>query len=41
MTYSMLIMTMLCLLWDTTSHAETGFDSKYERDCNIEKKASE
>ena len=31
---SMLIMTMLCL-WGTTSHADMGFDQRYERDYNI------
>ena len=34
MTYSMLITTMLCM-WVTTSHAEMGFDQRYERDYNI------
>lgn len=34
MKYSMLIATML-FMWGTTSHADTGFDSKYERDYNI------
>jgi len=34
MKYSMLIAAMLCL-WITTSHAETGFDQRYERDYNI------
>ena len=34
MKYSMLIMTMLCM-WVTTSHAEMGFDQRYERDYNI------
>ena len=34
MTYSMLITTMLCM-WVTTSHAEMGFDRRYERDYNI------
>ena len=34
MKYSMLIATMLCM-WITPSYAETGFDSRYERDYNI------
>lgn len=31
---SMLAVTMVCL-WTATSHAETGFDQRYERDYNI------
>ena len=34
MKYSLLIATMLCV-WAATSHAETGFDQRYERDYNI------
>lgn len=34
MAYNMLIAMMLCI-GATTSHAEMGFDSKYERDYNI------
>ena len=39
MTYSMLTATMLCM-WTITSHADMGFDSKYERDYNIFNPAS-
>lgn len=39
MKYSMLIATMLCM-WVTTSHAEMGFDQRYERDYNIFKPAN-
>jgi hypothetical protein len=34
MTYRMLFATTLCM-WVTTSHAEMGFDQRYERDYNI------
>ena len=34
MTYSMLIVTMLCM-WITAGYAETGFDPRYERGYNI------
>lgn len=34
MTYSMLIVTMVCL-WTATGYAEMGFDHRYERDYNI------
>ena len=34
MKYSMLIVAMLCM-WVAPSHAEMGFDQRYERDYNI------
>lgn len=34
LTYSLLIALTLCI-WVTTSHADMGFDQRYERDYNI------